>query len=282
MSDPSAHPSAQAEIGIFGGSGFYELLDDGEEIAVDTPFGAPSEAIAVGTFAGRRVAFLARHGRGHVIPPHRINYRANLYAMRELGVTRIVSPNAVGSLKPGLGPGTFVVLDQFVDRTRGRNDSFYGGADGAADDTMAAVTHVSMAEPYCPELRATVVSALTDLQLPHKERGTIVVINGPRFSTRAESRWFSAVGWDVVGMTQYPEAALARELALCFTGVSMITDYDVGLEDDPDIEAVTTEAVMEVFASNIVNVRRLLELAVAAVPARRGCGCARALDGARL
>jgi 5'-methylthioadenosine phosphorylase len=280
VSDPSPHP--RAEIGILGGSGFYELLDDSEEIEFDTPFGAPSEAIAVGTFAGRQVAFLARHGRGHRIPPHGINYRANLYAMRELGVTRIVSPNAVGSLKPDLGPGTFVVLDQFVDRTRGREDTFYGGADGAVDGAMTAVTHVSMADPYCPELRGTVVSALTELQLGHQDGGTIVVINGPRFSTRAESRWFSAAGWDVVGMTQYPEAALARELALCFTGVSMVTDYDVGLEDDPDIEAVTTEAVMEVFASNIANVRRLLELAVAAVPVTRGCACSRALDGARL
>jgi 5'-methylthioadenosine phosphorylase len=280
VSDPSPHP--RAEIGIIGGSGFYELLDDGEEIELDTPFGAPSEAIAVGTFVGREVAFLARHGRGHRVPPHRINYRANLYAMRELGVTRIVSPNAVGSLKPDLGPGTFVVLDQFVDRTRGREDTYYGGAGGAVDEAMTAVTHVSMADPYCPELRGTVVSALTKLQLGHQDGGTIVVINGPRFSTRAESRWFSAAGWDVVGMTQYPEAALARELALCFTGVSMVTDYDVGLEDDLDIEAVTTEAVMEVFASNIANVRRLLELVVAAIPAERGCPCSHSLEGAQL
>lgn len=264
---------ADAEIGIFGGSGLYELLEDAEEQVVDTPYGPPSDVLTVGTFAGRRVAFLPRHGRGHRIPPHRINYRANLWAFRELGITRVISPHAVGSLQPDIPPGTFVVLDQFVDRTRGRADTFYDGP---------VVTHVSMADPYCPELRRVAVAALEELGLPHRDGGTIVVIQGPRFSTRAESRWFSSAGFHVVGMTQYPEVALARELAMCVVGVSMVTDFDVGLEGHPEVTPVTSAAVLEVFRRNIANVRELLRVMVARIPTERGCRCGSVLDDARI
>lgn len=261
----------KAEIGILGGSGFYELLTDAEEQRIETPYGEPSDALVTGVFAGREVAFLPRHGREHTIPPHRINYRANLWALHELGVTRVVSPSAVGSLSPALDPGTFVVLDQFVDRTHGRADTFYDGPD---------VTHVATAEPYCPELRATFAGTLDELGLTHEAHGTIVVIEGPRFSTRAESRWFRQAGWDVVGMTQYPEVALARELALCVTGVGMVTDHDAGLEELPDVEPVSSAQVLEVFRANIEQLKKLLEAAVARIPVTRGCSCGAALDDA--
>lgn len=258
-------------IGIFGGSGFYELLDDATEHRVETPFGAPSDAVVTGTFAGREVAFLPRHGRGHTIPPHGINYRANVWALRELEVERVLAPCAVGALKADLDPGTFVVLDQFVDRTTGRRDTFFDGPE---------VTHVPMADPYCPELRDAVTGSLVELDLPHRDRGTIVVIQGPRFSTRAESRWFSAAGWDVVGMTQYPEVALCRELGLCVSGIAMVTDHDAGLEGHPDVAPVTNAAVLEVFNANLGHLKDVLRTSLAAVPEARGCDCAAALDGA--
>ncbi len=266
-------PAPAAEIGILGGSGFYELLADADEHLLDTPYGAPSDTVVTGTFAGRQVAFLPRHGRGHRIPPHRINYRANLWALKQFGISRLIAPCAVGGLKAELEPGTFVLLDQYVDRTRGRPDTFFDGP---------VVTHISQADPYCPQLRATMAAALGDLGLPHQDHGTIVVINGPRFSTRAESRWFSAAGWDVVGMTQYPEIPLARELQLCVTGVAMVTDHDAGLEDHPDVEPVSAAAVVEVFNRNVSNLKRLLEAAVSAVPADRDCDCGSALDGAQM
>lgn len=262
-----------ADIGIFGGSGFYDLLDDAAEHEVDTPFGSPSDTIVTGTFAGREVAFLPRHARDHAIPPHRINYRANVWAMQSLGVTRLIAPCAVGSLKPELTPGTFVVLDQFVDRTRARADTFYD---------QAPVTHVSTADPYCPVLRGIATDRLAATDLPHQDDGTIVVVQGPRFSTRAESRWYASAGWDVIGMTQYPEAPLAREQAMCLLGVAMVTDHDAGVEDHPDVEPVTSDAVMQVFASNISHLRDLLEDVVAAIPAERTCDCANALQHARL
>lgn len=259
-----------AEIGILGGSGFYELLDDAAEHQVDTPFGPPSDVVVTGTFAGRAVAFLPRHGRDHRLPPHRIDYRANVWALRELGVSRVIAPCAVGSLRPDLTPGTFVVLDQLVDRTSGRAGTFYDGPE---------VVHVSMAEPYCPSLRAVTSRALTDLALPHADDGTTVVIGGPRFSTRAESRWYAAQGWDVVGMTQAPEIPLIREQAMCALGIAMVTDHDAGLEGHPDVQPVTHAGVLEVMASNVEHVKQLLHEVVAAVPAQRDCDCGQALDG---
>jgi 5'-methylthioadenosine phosphorylase len=258
-------------VGIFGGSGFYSFLDDVDEVAVDTPYGPPSARIRVGELDGRRVAFMPRHGDEHTLPPHRINYRANVWAMKEVGVRRIVGPSACGALKPELEPGTFVLCDQFVDRTRRREDSFYDGPQ---------TTHVSAADPYCPGLRQTLGECARELGIPVVDAGTVVVIAGPRFSTRAESRWFSAAGWDVVNMTQYPEAWLARELELCYANVSLVTDYDVGLEGIPDVPPVSAEAAFEVFAQNLDRLRALLFRAVPKIGPQPDDICASALSSA--
>jgi 5'-methylthioadenosine phosphorylase len=258
-------------IGIFGGSGFYRLLDDVEEVAVATPYGPPSAHIRIGEVDGTRVAFMPRHGDEHELPPHRINYRANVWAMREVGATRIVGPCACGSLKPDLPPGTFVVADQFVDRTRGREDTFYDGPQ---------TTHVSADEPYCPGMREVLLRTAREIGVPVADGGTVVVIQGPRFSTKAESRWFSAAGWDVVNMTQYPEAWLARELELCYANVSLVTDYDVGLEGVPGVEPVSAEAAFRVFADNLGKLRDLLFRAVPLFGAQPEDICAGALSSA--
>jgi 5'-methylthioadenosine phosphorylase len=259
----------RAEIGVFGGSGFYSLIENAREVWVETPYGAPSDRVALGEIAGRTVAFLPRHGRDHRYPPHAINYRANLWAMKELGVTRIVAPTACGSLKRDVEPGHMVVADQVVDRTSGRADTFYGGP---------VTTHVSFADPYCPQLRPVAIDALRAVGVTTHERGTIVVIQGPRFSTRAESKWFQDAGWEVINMTQYPECYLARELEMCYVNISLITDYDVGLDGAPP---VTHESVLEVFAKNNELVKRAIVGLVSATPAERTCGCGSALAGAR-
>jgi 5'-methylthioadenosine phosphorylase len=258
-------------VGIFGGSGFYNFLDDVEEVAIATPYGPPSARIRIGEIEGTRVAFMPRHGDHHELPPHRINYRANVWAMREAGATRVIGPCACGSLKPELSPGTFVVADQFVDRTRGREDTFYDGPQ---------TTHVAAAEPYCPDLRNTLVAAAEELEIPVVSGGTVVVIAGPRFSTRAESRWFAAAGWDVVNMTQYPEAWLARELELCYATVSLVTDYDVGLEDMPGTEPVSADTAFRVFAENLDRLRALLFRAVPRIGPQPNDVCANALSSA--
>ena len=260
-----------ADVGVFGGSGFYELLSDVEHHTIQTPYGPPSDDVAIGTYEGMRVAFLARHGRGHLYPPHAINYRANAWAMASLGVTRILGPAAAGSLQPHVKPGDFVVCDQFVDRTYGREQTFYDGP---------PVVHVAAAHPYCPELRELAIGAGTELGIEVHEQGTVVVIQGPRFSTLAESRWFSAAGWDVINMTQYPEAILARELELCYVNISLITDYDAGLEDRPDVEPVSVAGVIEVFHRNNARVRDLLLRLIPRIPRERSCICASALTGA--
>ncbi|HEX6159753.1 MAG TPA: S-methyl-5'-thioadenosine phosphorylase, partial [Thermoanaerobaculia bacterium] len=208
------------------------------EMPVATPYGPPSAPVRVGQIEGRDVAFMPRHGDEHSLPPHRINYRANIWAMKEVGVDRIIGPSACGSLKPDLTPGTFVLCDQFVDRTANRESTFYDGPQ---------TTHVSAADPYCPSLRATLGEAAREEGIPVVEGGTVVVIEGPRFSTRAESRWFAASGFDVVNMTQYPEAWLARELELCYTSIALVTDYDTGLEGVPGLTPVTAEEVFRVF-----------------------------------
>ena len=259
-----------AEIGVFGGTGFYRFLDDIEEVTIQTPFGSPSSRVAVGEIGGRRVAFLARHGPGHEIPAHRVNYRANVWALRRLGVRRVMAPCSVGSLQPHLEPGHFVVCDQLVDRTRGREDTFFVGP------TLA---HVSFADPYCPELRAAAVEAGRAAGITVHDGGTVVVIQGPRFSTRAESRWFTAAGWDVVNMTQYPEAVLARELGMCFGGIALVTDYDAGLEGaeaggETIHAAVTIETVLAVLAANVARVQDLLLRAMSLVPEETACACA--------
>ena len=261
-----------ADIGIFGGSGFYEFAEgDIDEIKVETPYGPPSDRIALATVAGRRVAFLPRHGKHHSLPPHRIPYKANLWAFRELGITRIIAPNAVGSLQTKIAPGHFVITDQLIDRTTGREDTFYNGP---------VVTHVSSAEPYCPQLRQLALEATRSHGVPVHEAGTCVIIQGPRFSSKAESRWFTQMGWDTVTMTQYPEAILARELALCYVNIALVTDYDAGLVGGEGHVEVTN--VMEVMARNTENVKRVIRTMLEAMPPARECPCADALKFARL
>jgi 5'-methylthioadenosine phosphorylase len=258
----------QAEIGVFGGSGFYSLLENGREHKVDTPYGAPSSPVMVGEIDGRSVAFLPRHGLQHQYPPHVINYRANVWAMKSLGVTRIIGPNACGSLQPGVKPGDFVICDQFVDRTWGRRDTFYDGP---------TTTHVSSADPYCPVMRQTAVDKAGELGITAHPTGTVVVIQGPRFSTRSESKWFASQGWEVINMTQYPECYLARELEICYCNISLITDHDVGAEG---AEPVTNDEVLRVFNENNDKVRDLIRAMIPALPAERACPCATALEGA--
>ncbi len=260
---------AHADVGVFGGSGFYDFLTDVDEITLETPYGAPSSPVTIGTIGPHRVAFIARHGRAHEHSPARLPYRANAWALRMLGVRTVLGPCAVGSLRPDIAPGHFVVLDQLVDRTRGRVDTFYDGD---------VVHHVSFADPYCEPLRALAVRAGEATDVTMHAAGTLVVINGPRFSTRAESRWYRGQGWDVVGMTQYPEAYLARELGMHYAGIALATDYDAGLEDEPGVEPVTHEAVMAVMAENVTRVRELLRTLIPTIPTEpEGCSCRAAL-----
>ncbi|MFN2588056.1 MAG: S-methyl-5'-thioadenosine phosphorylase [Actinomycetota bacterium] len=260
-----------ASIGIFGGSGFYSLLDDVRREDVDTPFGAPSAPVSIGSVGGVDVAFLPRHGVKHELPPHKINYRANVWALKELGVTRIIGPCAAGSLRRDVRPGEFVVCDQLVDRTTGRRDTFYDGP---------VTTHVSFADPYCPELRALAIETARAEGIAVHERGTVVTVEGPRFSTCAESKWFQDAGWQVINMTQYPEAYLARELEICYVNISLITDYDVGVAGQE--EPVSHEAVLEVFNANNDKLRRLLFSMAPKIPPDRSCLCSTALQGARI
>ena len=237
----------RAEIGVFGGSGFYSLLDDVREIKVDTPYGPPSDSFFLAEVAGRAVAFLPRHGRRHTIPPHRINYRANVWAMRSLGVEAVISPCAAGSLQPHVKPGDFVLCDQFVDRTRTRPHTFFDGP---------VVSHVSSADIYDPELRRIALEVCHEHGIDVHEKGTIVIINGPRFSTKAESKWFSDAGWEVISMTQYPEAYLCRELGMAVVNIALITDYDAGVLEGT--EAVDARSVLEVFAQNAERIQQVV------------------------
>lgn len=258
----------QAEIGVFGGSGFYSLAEGKEEVAVETPYGAPSDKITLVTIGGRRVAFLPRHGRDHRYPPHLINYRANAWAMKKLGVSRIIGPCAAGSLQPNIKPGDFVISDQLVDRTHSRQDTFIQGP---------IVRHLTFADPYCPTMRGIALEQAKGLGIVAHDGGTMVVIQGPRFSTRAESRWFSSMGWHAIGMTQYPEVPLARELGMCFLNIALITDFDAGLEGSPDVKPVSHEEVLRVFDSNVDRVKQLLYKVIENLPpeAEGTCGCGR-------
>ena len=256
-------------IGVFGGSGFYSFLEEVEEVEVETPYGKPSAPLTIGDVGGKRVAFLPRHGRNHELPPHEIPYRANVWAMKEAGVRRIIGPNASGALKAELELGEFVVCDQFVDRTSGRKDTFYDGPE---------TTHVSAADPYCPDLRKLLVETAAELGIRARDGGTVVVIQGPRFSTRAESKWFQGFA-DVINMTAYPEGYLARELELCYANISMVTDQDVGVEGT---EPVSHEQVVTVFNENNERLRELLFAVIPKIPAQpEEHLCATALRGAR-
>jgi 5'-methylthioadenosine phosphorylase len=257
------------EIGVIGGSGLYEFLDSAEEVRPDTPFGPPSDAVVIGEVAGRGVAFLPRHGRGHRLPPHQIPYRANLWALRSLGVRQVLAPSAVGSLTSRFGPGTLAIPDQLVDRTTGRSQTFFD--DGAA--------HVGFADPYCPHGRARAIAAARQASWDPVPQATLVIIDGPRFSTRAESQWYAAQGWTLIGMTGHPEAVLARELALCYTPLALVTDLDAGVEEGT---GVTQQEVFEVFAANLRGLRELLFTIIPGLPAERTCPCPDALDGIKL
>lgn len=262
-----------AEIGVFGGSGFYSLMDSFEEVKIETPYGAPSDLLAIGTIAGRKVAFLPRHGKHHQYPPHAIPYRANIYAMKELGVTRIIGPNCVGSLQADIRPGDFVVCDQFIDRTTGRKDTFYDGP---------VATHISSAEPYCSTLRKLAVKIGCEQGINMHDGGTTVVIQGPRFSTRAESQWFTKMGWATVNMTQYPECILALEQEICYVNIALITDYDVGIVAEGGAQPVHTSDVLKVLAANNERVKSLILEMIKRIPDTRDCPCATALEFARM
>jgi 5'-methylthioadenosine phosphorylase len=261
--------NVRADLAVIGGSGLYALLDGAEEVRVDTPYGPPSDPVTVANVGDRTVAFLPRHGRDHRFPPHRIPYRANLWALRALGVRQILAPCAVGGLRPELGHGAFVVPDQLIDRTSGRAQTFYD--DGAV--------HISFADPYCPVGRATVLRTAREHDVATTDGGTMVVVEGPRFSTRAESRWYTSIGGAVVNMTGHPEAVLARELALCYTTIALVTDLDAGVEG---AQAVTQEEVFRVFGENTARLRALLMHALTALPPTRDCPCPHALDGVKL
>ena len=259
----------EAEIGVFGGSGFYSFLEDTEQVEVETPYGKPSAPVTIGEVGGSRVAFMPRHGERHELPPAQINYRANVWAMASLGVSRLIAPTAAGSLHPDVKPGDFVVCDQFVDRTSGRADTFYTGPE---------TTHVSAADPFCPDLRGILVETAAELGIKARDGGTVVVVQGPRFSTRAESKWFQDAGWDTINMTAYPEGYLARELELCYANISMVTDHDVGVEGTPP---VSHEQVVSVFNENNERLRELLFAAIPKIGPQPQDLCATALSGAR-
>lgn len=271
---------ARAEIGIIGGSGFYSFFDDAVRVEVDTPFGPPSGPLTIGEVNGRRVAFLPRHGVDHQYAPHKVNYRANLWALKAVGVSQVLAPCAVGSLQHHLTPGTFVVLDQVVDRTYRDGHTVWEPLRQAQGSGLrqaqgsGPVVHVPFADPYCARGRAAVLGQADDTT-NLVDGGTLVVINGPRFSSRAESQWHSAAGWSVVGMTGMPEASVARELAMCLTSVACVTDMDAGLEGEG---GVTHAEVLEVFAGNIERLKALLLRTIAAMP-EGDCACHHVLDG---
>lgn len=254
----------KADIGVFGGSGFYSFLSDIEEVSVETPYGKTSDNVFIGSIGDHKVAFMPRHGRNHSIPPHLVNFRANVWAMKHLGCKRVISPCAAGSLQKEIAPGDFVICDQFVDWTDGRKTTFFEGP---------VVQHPSPADTYCPEMRDMAVKIGRNLGINVHDGGTVVVINGPRFSTKAESAFFTKQGWQVINMTAFPEAYLVKELNMCPLNISLITDYDAGLVGD--VPPVSHEAVMEVFNSNVEKLKSLLFELIAQIPAQNcNCGCA--------
>ena len=254
-----------ADIAVIGGSGFYTFLEDPETVRVETPYGDPSAPVSLGIVAGRRVAFLPRHGAGHEFPPHRINYRANLWALRSLGVRQVLAPCAVGGLRPDVAAGDVVVPDQLVDRTHGRTQTF----------VETGAVHVPFADPYCAPLSKAVAAADDSVLLG----GTMVVVEGPRFSTRAESRQFAAQGWSLVNMTGHPEAVLARELCMCYAAVALVTDMDAGAEAG---SGVGQEEVFAMFARNVERLRALLAKAIADLPDPGMCSCSAWAEGLEL
>ncbi len=262
----------KADIGIIGGSGLYSMpgFEAQQEAVIETPFGSPSDNYVLGTLAGRRVAFLSRHGRGHRLSPSELNYRANIYGMKSLGVERIISLSAVGSLKEEHRPLDFVIPDQFFDRTRGRISTFFG---------EGLVAHISFADPICPEASAVVAAACQTAGVAAKKGGTYLCMEGPAFSTKAESNVYRSWGMDVIGMTNLQEAKLAREAEICYVTVAMVTDYDCWHEDH---DAVTVSDIIANLMKNAENACKVVAQAVAKMPAARGCKCGSALSHAIL
>jgi 5'-methylthioadenosine phosphorylase len=262
----------KATIGVFGGSGFYKFLENIEEVRVETPYGMPSDNLLIGTIGAHKVAFMPRHGREHSILPHLINYRANVWAMKSVGVERVFSPCAAGSLQKEVKPGDFVICDQFVDWTDGRKSTFFEGP---------VVTHPSAAEPFCPHLRKLAVETAQELGITVHKEGTVVVINGPRFSTKAESKFFTAQGWQVINMSAFPETYLVKELDMCPVNISLITDYDAGLVGD--VPPVSHHEVVKVFENNLSNLKALLFKMIEKIPADPNtCDCTYTKQNSRL
>jgi 5'-methylthioadenosine phosphorylase len=256
------------EIGIFGGTGLYDsgLLEDIQEIEINTPFGKPSDSITIGMFGERKIAFLPRHGRKHTIPPHLINYKANIWAFKELGITRIIAPSAVGSLKKEIEPGHFVLPAQFIDFTKSRHGSF---------SENGRVIHISVAEPFCPELQSSILRVTNEHNMHIHTDCTYVCIEGPRFSTKAESKFYRSTDADIIGMTLVPECQLAREAQICYASISTVTDYDVWAE-----KPVTAKEVLATLAKNVEKTKQVLSKLINQIPKTRGCSCARALEEA--
>jgi len=259
----------QAEIGIFGGTGIYDsgLLSESREIMIETPFGKTSDSITVGIYNGRKVAFMPRHGRKHTIPPHLINFRANIWAFKEMGIKRIIAPSAVGSLKENLKPGDFVLPSQFIDFTKSRKYTLF---------EQGKVVHISVADPFCPELQNAVVESAKKINLHLHRDATYVCIEGPRFSTRAESKFYkNVIGADIIGMTLVPECQLAREAQMCYVSISTVTDYDVW-----STKPVTAKEVLETLSKNVQTTKNILNILFDFIPEKRGCSCAKALEEA--
>ena len=256
------------EIGIFGGTGIYDsgLLENPQEIDIDTPYGKPSDTVTVGVFKGRKIAFLPRHGKKHSIPPHMINYKANIWAFKELGITRIIAPSAVGSLKEEVEPGHFALPTQFLDFTKSREGSF---------SENGRVIHISVAEPFCPELQSSILKITEKEELKIHKECTYVCIEGPRFSTKAESKFYRSTGAEIIGMTLVPECQLAREAQMCYASISTVTDYDVWAE-----KPVTAKEVLATLSKNVERTKKVLTGLIDSIPKQRNCSCARALEEA--
>ncbi|HEX9853802.1 MAG TPA: S-methyl-5'-thioadenosine phosphorylase [Acidimicrobiia bacterium] len=247
-------------IGVFGGSGFYEFLDDARSVEVETPYGAPAAPYTVGTVSGVEVAFLPRHGADHRFPAHMVPYKANVWGMRQLGASCLIGPCAVGSLKTEIEPGDFVVCDQLVDWTRGRARTYFDGPD---------IEHLSFADPYCEDLRRVAIESLEGVDARVHDGGAVVVIEGPRFSSRAESSFFSSHGWAVINMTQEPEVALSRELGMCYVNISVVTDYDAGVV--AEAEPVTHAQVLKQFEASLDTLRAAVVDMIPRVDATHSC-----------
>ena len=257
-----------ADIGIFGGTGIYDsdLLENPQEVNIETPYGKPSDTITIGMFKGRKIAFLPRHGKKHTIPPHMINFKANIWAFKELGVTRIIAPSAVGSLKEELEPGHFALPSQFLDFTKSRDGSF---------SEEGRVIHISVADPFCPELQSLILQVTEKQNLKIHKDCTYVCIEGPRFSTKAESKLYRFTGADIIGMPLVPECQLAREAQICYVSISTVTDYDVWAE-----KPVTAKKVLETLSKNVEKTKTILTELIDKIPKTRSCACAKALEEA--